>query len=58
MIDNAQTDGLNADGCVYSLHGDAEDNIEYELKEGTIKPLVDFLKEFKSTHNKREVEIT
>lgn len=32
MIDNAQTNGLNADGCVYSLHGDAEDNIEYELK--------------------------
>ena len=41
LLDAMQTDGLNADGCCYSLGATPEEEIEYGLKDGTIKTIYD-----------------
>ena len=37
MIEEAQRDALNADGCSCGIHYDADEEIELEIKRGYIK---------------------
>lgn len=37
LMNNMQDDGFKSDGCPYSLHLDADEEIEYEIKMGYIK---------------------
>jgi hypothetical protein len=37
MLDDFQSDGLNADGCGCALHLNEDDEIQYAIKNGIIR---------------------
>lgn len=37
MLDDFQSDGLNADGCSCALHLDEDEEIQYAINNGTIR---------------------
>ena len=37
MLDDFQSDGLNADGCGCALHLNEDEEIQYAIKNGTIR---------------------